>query len=209
MHGRPSSRSAPLPHRPPRRGLARALLGLRALALLGALVLTSSACTRRIGDSCATNVECSPLGDRFCDLASPSGYCTVEGCDSASCPDSAVCVRFFSLKVGSGAQCDSQRIAMSPTDCAGSSGCCVAGSPGCCNIGEQCLCAQPDCGTQGYCASESTERRWCMHACSNNGDCRDGYQCQSTGGNGSLAVTILNPDGTTSVPTYSYCAPPL
>lgn len=120
-----------------------------------------------------------------------------------------MCVRFFSLKIGSGVQCDSQRIAMSPSDCAGSSGCCAAGTPGCCQIGEQCLCSQPGCGTQGYCASESTERRWCMHACSNDGDCRDGYKCQSTGGNGSLAVTVRNTDGTISVPTYSYCAPPL
>jgi hypothetical protein len=208
MHGRPSSRLAPKPLRLPRRGPAQALPAL-ALLFFGLAVLATSACTRRIGDACTTNVECSPLGDRFCDLASPSGYCTVEGCDSSSCPDSAVCVRFFSLKVGDGAQCDSQRVAMTAADCANSSGCCVAGTPGCCKIGEQCLCSQEGCGTQGYCASESTERRWCMHACSNDGDCRDGYQCRPTGTNGSLAVTYLNPDGTTTVPVYSYCAPPL
>ena len=49
-------------------------------------VLMASACARTIGDDCTTNVQCSALGDRFCDLSSPGGYCTVEGCDSTSCP---------------------------------------------------------------------------------------------------------------------------
>lgn len=180
------------------------------LALVCLAVLGTAGCTRRIGDSCKTNVECSPLGDRFCDLASPDGYCTVEGCDNTTCPDSAVCVRFFSLKIGDGLSCDSRLSARAAADCApGTPGCCVAGTPGCCRIGEQCLCDQPDCGKNGYCASESTERRWCMHGCSSDGDCRNGFQCLPTGSNGTLGITVRNDDGTIDLPTYSYCAPPL
>ena len=201
MYGGLLSRPAAAPSCPP----ARSLLALVLVLLAGTAVLGASGCTRKVGDSCATNVDCSPLGDRFCDLASPNGYCTVEGCDSASCPDDAVCIRFFSLKLG-GSQCDSSLIAMSPTDCSSSSGCCVAGTPGCCQIGEHCLCDQTGCGQKGYCASESTERRWCMHSCNGDSDCRNGYQCLSTGGNGSLAVAV--PDLGNTVPILSYCAPP-
>ena len=203
MHGGPSSRSPREPHRPLRRGFSPGFLALVALC---SGVLVAAACNRQIGDGCATNVECSPLGDRFCDLASPGGYCTVEGCDSTSCPDSAVCIRFFSLKIGNGAQCNANLNPMTPADCSNSSGCCVAGSPGCCQIGEHCLCDEANCGSHGFCASESTERRWCMHSCHSDSDCRGGYQCLTTGGNGSLAVAV--PDLGNTVPTLSYCAPP-
>lgn len=178
-------------------------------------VLFQSACTLSIGDSCATNVQCSPLGNRFCDLASPDGYCTIEGCDSASCPSEAVCIRFFSLKVNSSATCDSALMPAlpvdasnpkSPLDCDDVTKCCKAGTPQCCQLGEHCLCSQPDCGKAGYCASETTEHRWCMKACSSDGDCRSGYKCLTTGSNGALAVAV--PDLGNLVPTLSYCAPP-
>src|SRR4051812_36642707 len=48
------------------------------LAGLGTLV---SGCGHKVGDSCKANVDCSALGDRFCDVAAPGGYCTIEGCD--------------------------------------------------------------------------------------------------------------------------------
>src|SRR5689334_18265259 len=63
-------------------------------AVLVALV-TLAACGHNIGDSCKANVDCSPAGDRFCDTSAPGGYCTVDGCDLNTCPDEAVCVRFF------------------------------------------------------------------------------------------------------------------
>ena len=203
MHGGLLSHSLNEPNRPLRRRFSPSFF---ALIWLCSGVLWAAACTRGVGDPCTTNVMCSPLGDRFCDLASPDGYCTVEGCDSTTCPGDAVCIRFFSLKIGNGGQCNANLTPMAPADCASSSGCCVAGTPGCCQIGEHCLCDQAGCGTQGYCASESTERRWCMHACTHDSDCRTGYQCLTTGSNGSLAVAV--PDLGNAVPTLSYCAPP-
>ena len=201
MYGGPLSRSPHEPSRP--RSFSPSRLFLIGLC---AGVLLATACSAKIGDACLTNVQCSPLGDRFCDLASPDGYCTVEGCDSTSCPDSGVCIRFFSLKIGTGTQCNAGLTPMAPVDCATSDNCCAAGTPGCCQIGEHCLCEQADCGGKGYCANESTERRWCMHACNSDGDCRTGYQCLTTGSNGSLAVAV--PDLGNAVPTLSYCAPP-
>ena len=53
------------------------------------------ACGHNVGDPCKTNVDCSPLGDRFCDTSSVNGYCTIDGCDDRSCPGEAVCIRFL------------------------------------------------------------------------------------------------------------------
>ena len=41
-----------------------------------------------------TATDCSINGDRVCDTARPGGACTIFGCDSNTCPDDAICVRF-------------------------------------------------------------------------------------------------------------------
>ena len=69
---------------------------MRANVVTAALLLLLGGCGHSIGDSCSTNVECSPQGDRTCDTAQLDGYCTLQGCDLASCPSEAVCIRFFS-----------------------------------------------------------------------------------------------------------------
>lgn len=171
-----------------------------ALALFG---LGASGCAKTIGDACKANVECSPLGDRFCDLASPGGYCTVEGCDNTSCPDSSSCVRFFSLRRAD-ATCTA---GLTPDPACLDSSCCKPGMPGCCRLGERCLCDDDNCA-KAYCASESTERRWCMKPCDDNSDCRDGYVCQTTGAAGALAVATRNEDQSVSLPVLKFCAPP-
>ena len=63
------------------------LVALTALA-------TAVGCTPAIGDSCSTAFDCSVNGDRTCDLARPSGSCTVFGCEADNCPDDSVCVRW-------------------------------------------------------------------------------------------------------------------
>jgi len=118
-------------------------------------LLALAACGRHIGDDCETNVQCSAQGDRQCDVSQPSGYCTVEGCDVSSCPDDALCVRFF----------PAQALELSePCDPRNSSGC---------GVREICL-------AEGFCVEPRFERRFCMKSCSSKGDCRDGYNCCPT-----------------------------
>jgi hypothetical protein len=66
-------------------------MGLRALFVVAIL---SAGCSAEIGDECETSVDCSPDGDRVCDLAQPGGYCTIEDCTPDSCPDDALCIEF-------------------------------------------------------------------------------------------------------------------
>lgn len=161
-------------------------------ALLALMLLSFPAgCARQIGDDCTTNVNCSALGDRVCDLASPGGYCTVESCDRASCPDDAVCVRFYTLQRASlGCNFDRAQTATVRASCApGDTSCCQPGDGTCCRAGELCLCAGPldeagRCPALAYCAPASTERRYCMKSCEQDAECRDGYRCLSTGGPG-------------------------
>jgi len=80
---------------------------MRRLLALVAIAAAVAGCTHHIGDSCTQNVDCSPLGDRFCDTSAPGGYCTIQDCDVRedpqgnlvdSCTDAdgnSVCVRFF------------------------------------------------------------------------------------------------------------------
>ena len=191
---------------------------------VAAVLLFVAACGHRIGDTCNRNVDCSPLGDRYCDISAPGGYCTIEGCDTNSCPSEAACVRFF------------EPIPSEPCDLAAF----VTG----CSTAERCLC---DCGddparpgrclpsmqvqsTTGggvkivcgagagsgsggaHCAPESSERRFCQLTCANNGDCRDSnYECRQTGALGSQAVpdhtVTLGCDGAADVNGDAGCFP--
>src|SRR5687767_11978326 len=67
------------------------------LALLLLLLCCSLGCGKEFGDDCVISTDCSPNGDRLCvvDQATKKGYCTVQGCDFNTCPEEAVCVRFF------------------------------------------------------------------------------------------------------------------
>lgn len=180
----------------------------RRLALFAGLCVGvfGSGCSRTIGDACANNVECSALGDRFCDVASPGGYCTVEGCDQNSCPDSSACVRFFSLQKGR-ASCNVRKVTRASCPSNDSAECCKPGDLGCCGLGERCLCDTPDC-QNGFCAAEASERRFCMNPCDIDDDCRAGYVCATTGALGTLSVAYRNSDGNVEQPVVRYCAPP-
>jgi hypothetical protein len=167
------------------RRAARLLSRWLPIGLLGLAVLFAGACTRQIGDSCKTNLDCNvTIPGAFCDLASPQGYCTIEGCDATSCPDGATCIRFFSLQRANGT-CDASRP---------------------CRIGERCLCDDEAC-SKAYCASEASERRWCMHRCGSDGDCRDSYSCRASNQGGAISVTRRDDDGNISSPVQSFCAP--
>jgi hypothetical protein len=193
------------------RSPARALLAAAAVLLAPAL----AGCGHHVGDKCNTNVDCSPLGDRFCDVASPGGYCTIEGCDIRlnsqnqlvdSCQNVAsesICVRFFSPDVSK--PCNTYN---NGSDCAADERCLCDFADPC--IAGVCLesAAAPSCSSDvapvvtkngpAHCAKESTERRWCMLKCNQDSDCRssDGYKCISAGFQGSEPV----PRGLVSLP---------
>ena len=132
-------------------------------------------CAASIGDSCSTNVECSPQGERICDRAQVEGYCTIQGCGANTCPDESVCIRFFPTALLS-TPCDPRsedatNLAVTPTnDCASD---------------ETCLLS-------GLCVLRSQEQRFCMFSCEDDSDCRDGYECRRAGTRGAEAV--LDPE---------------
>jgi hypothetical protein len=156
-------------------------------APLVALLLLAG-CGHNIGDSCKTNVDCSPIGDRFCDTSEPGGYCTQENCSVKSCPGDSVCIRFFSPLADEPCQTD---------------------RPECPQVDERCVCdvtdENGDCvNKSGHCAPSASERRWCQKRCSSDGDCRSGYECRSTGTFGAEPVpTFDNANGEPA----DFCAP--
>ena len=110
-----------------------------------------------IGDPCAVSSDCSPNGDRIClDSQVKDGYCTIMGCDYNTCPDSAVCVRFFMGQFDN-RPCDHMTEDVSTDDC---------------SLDELC-------DLEDHCVPRSSEVRYCMASCSSNGDCRDGYECRT------------------------------
>lgn len=121
--------------------------------LLALAIGVSAACGQKIGDSCTVSSDCSNNGTRVCDIYSPGGSCTIEGCDFGTCPDEAVCVRFFPA-LQTATMCTAE------------------------NAATACL---PDevCTLAGRCAPRSIELRFCMLKCDGDGDCRDGYECRN------------------------------
>lgn len=126
---------------------------MRSLLVLG---LLAAGCGKEIGDACIVSSDCSPNGDRQCDVSTKGGYCTIQGCDFDTCPSEAACVRFFT---GSFANrpCDPTTENISTDDC---------------NLDELCSLV-------GQCVPRSSEVRFCMLKCGSAGDCRDGYECRT------------------------------
>ena len=64
------------------------------------------------------------------------------------------------------------------------------------------------CTTSGVCAPRSTESRFCMLTCEDQGDCRDRYECRTMerirahGGE-----PVPDPAENTSQPVQAFCAP--
>jgi hypothetical protein len=130
------------------------------LSIFTMFAMANTACGSEIGDSCIVSADCDPSGTRFCDNTSEDGYCTVIGCDYNTCPDEAVCVRFFVGSFGN-QTCDPV------TEDAPSSV-----NTDDCTLDEICTLA-------GHCVPHSAETRYCMRKCGGEGDCRDGYECRT------------------------------
>lgn len=162
------------------------------------LLSALAACGHNIGDSCNTNVDCSPSGDRFCDTSAPSGYCSIDGCDIDTCPSGAVCIRFLTPLLDK--PCNDDHASVPPDD-----GKQPDGSK--CSPDQRCVCNtinQPSghCNAW-FCAPEASERRWCMKGCSADTDCRSGYRCAYTDEYGGNTVPTFDMDAQPN----RYCAP--
>jgi hypothetical protein len=140
----------------------------RAIAAAVPLLVAGSACADQIGDECVVATDCSSAGDRFCDTTqgSPGGYCTIMGCDFDTCPDEAVCVRFFS-------------VAATNRTCDPGSNRNMNGQYDCTEDGLHCCTADELCTLGETCVPRTAEIRFCMRKCGNDGDCRDGYECRT------------------------------
>jgi len=143
----------------------------------------TAGCGQEIGDSCIVSSDCSIDGTRVCDNTPKDGYCTIAGCDYDTCPQEAVCVRFFSGGFANkpcGVQAD-------------------------CSLDELC-------SLDMQCVPRSAETRFCMKKCGQTSDCRDGYECRdfalmiTHGGEPVLAPgDVLD---ASSAPAFCASAPP-
>lgn len=161
-------------------------LRLLRLALVLCAAASAAACGREIGDECTTAADCNPNGSRSCDVSQPGGYCTVMGCDEKSCPEEAVCIRYFPaefLTLSCNPCCEDGVV--SPADPNRPPGCGVDSCPG----GALDECTADEICLERVCAPRSTERRFCAKSCGSNDDCRGGYECRLSGTRGSLALT--------------------
>ena len=130
---------------------------MKRLVAISVLVL-AAACGKEIGDECASNLDCGDGTDinRVCDLTSPGGYCTEQGCDWNTCSEEAVCVRFYNASFEN-RDCNVDTEDIGTDDC---------------TIDEVCTLL-------GQCAPRSSEVRYCMLRCSSGGDCRTNYECRT------------------------------
>ena len=131
---------------------------LARLLVILALAVLAAGCGTEIGDSCSISADCNTdTSDRICDTFSPGGYCTVPGCDYDTCPEEAVCIRFFTGSF-SNRPCDKATEDQ-------------PGGTDACDLDE--LCA-----LEGHCVPRSAEVRFCMRRCDGSGDCRGDYECR-------------------------------
>ena len=140
-----------------------------------ALFALAFGCQAQIGDACRRSTDCSLTADRVCDLSvriGGQGECTIEGCGRGSCPDEGICTKVYGSEFLS-VSCDPEREDRAVVDVDGQ----VLGPRNDCQPHEVCL-------PEGLCADEQSARLSCRRKCSDNGDCRGGYECRATGHRG-------------------------
>lgn len=136
-------------------------------------------CGKEIGDECVVPADCSPNGDRQClDPTTNGGYCTVQGCDFDTCPEEAVCVRFFTGGFAN-------KLCQSQSEC---------------TLDELCSLA-------GRCVPRSSETRFCMRTCESSDDCREGYECRDEALMKEHGGEPVREDGDGSLPSFCATAP--
>jgi hypothetical protein len=153
-------------------------------ALVALAVVAGAGCGKEIGDECFVATDCATDGTRQCDTSSRQGYCTIQGCDFDTCPEEAVCVRFFTGNFAN-RNCDPA------TEDRGTDAC---------SLDELCSLV-------GKCVPRSSEVRYCMRECGDDSDCRDGYECRDLG----LMIEhggepVLAPGGLVTESNVKFCA---
>jgi hypothetical protein len=169
----------------------------RSLVIL-ALFALLPACKDKIGDPCRRAFDCSPRGERQCDLSnSPfdnkrEGECIIENCSLGSCPKEGICVKVYSSKFLSVA-CDPELedVSEDPDQPA-------LGIVDDCDPDEVCL-------PEGLCADEITARTSCRLECKKDSDCRKNYRCVEIGSDG--VYVAPDPDAPTKFNTARICVP--
>lgn len=144
-----------------------------------ALAAALVGCGKEIGDECILDSDCDPNGTRDCDRSQKGGYCTVQGCDYDTCPEDSTCIRFFTG-------------GFENRPCDGVDDC---------SLDELC-------SLEGLCVPRNSESRYCMATCSDDGDCRDGYECRTRElmieHGGEPVLEPNNPDD--KVESHKFCA---
>lgn len=168
---------------------------MRPLLIAVALLALVPGCRDKIGDPCKRAFDCSPQGNRQCDLSNApfdpqrEGECTIENCARGSCPREGICIKVYSSKFLSVA-CDPEREDLDVDE---------DGNPiDDCDPGEVCL-------PEGLCADEITARSSCRLECKRDRDCRDNYKCVEIGSDG--VYVAPDPDDPTKFETAKICVP--
>jgi hypothetical protein len=172
---------------------------MRALIPLLALLALLPACRPKIGDDCKRAFDCSPRGERQCDLSNSTfdpmleGECTIENCSLGACPREGICIKVYSSKFLSVA-CDPDKEDLEFIDDDDPS----LGLVDECDPNEVCL-------PEGLCADEITARTSCRLECKKDADCRSNYRCAEIGSDG--VYVAPDPDDPTGYQTAKICIP--
>jgi hypothetical protein len=178
---------------PVRRDPAR--FALMAPILSSWLVVGLLGCQPKVGDPCKKSFDCGLRVVRQCDVSNAprdpkrEGECIVENCSYGACPKEAVCVKVYSTELLS-VSCEPDLEDVSSFEG-------LAGRDDCLPH-EVCL-------PEGLCADEVRARTSCRRQCNRDSDCRDNYECVSTGAGG--VYMTPDPADPTRQLTDSICVP--
>lgn len=171
--------------------LRRAVATAPSVALVCGVALVTvgltTGCGKEIGDECIVSTDCGTDVNLVCDQASFGGYCTIPGCDYGTCPDEAVCVRFFTASFEN-VPCDP-----ATEDLQGSP------STNDCGLDEVCT-------LNGQCVPASSETRFCMKTCGSTDDCRSGYECRDEALMRAHGGEPVPPPGQRATELEAFCA---
>ncbi len=171
-----------------------ARLAYCALSVGTLLSLGLVGCQPKVGDPCKVSYDCGLRVVRQCDVSNAprdpkrQGECIVENCSFGVCPKEAVCVKVYATEFLSIA-CDPDLEDQSIDQSSGRDDC---------EPNEVCL-------PEGLCADEIRARTSCRRECNTDSNCRDNYQCVSTGLDGIYVAP--DPDDPTKQTIAKICVP--